>query len=80
MCLPFWLCWYFPTSFRNYFKRCLGRTVKMATVNHSDNLESCLENDGNTNNQQKNQQKSGRLEYKLQSMVSSAYIQCVLGT
>lgn len=52
----------------------------MATVNHSDNLESCLENDGNTNNQQKNQQKYGRLEYKLQSMVSSAYIQCVLGT
>uniref|UniRef100_K1QLT9 chitin synthase n=1 Tax=Magallana gigas TaxID=29159 RepID=K1QLT9_MAGGI len=32
----------------------------MATVNHSDNLESCLKNEGNTNNQQKNQHKSGR--------------------
>lgn len=43
----------------------------MATVNHSDNIESCLENEGNTNNQQKNQHKSRRLEYELQSMVSS---------
>lgn len=43
----------------------------MATVNHSDNLESCLKNEENTNNQQKNQQKSGRLEYELQSIVSS---------
>lgn len=43
----------------------------MATVNHSDNLESCLKNEDNTNNQQKNQHKSGRLEYELQSMVSS---------
>lgn len=42
------------------FKRCLSRTVKMATVNHSDNLEGCLENEGNSKNKQKNHHRSGR--------------------